>query len=70
MFYEMLTGERPFTGSGPAELLYQHAFGDRPVLPEAFSRYQPFLARVLAIEPDERPASAEEMLAAFDAIDA
>ena len=66
MLYEMLTGERPFTGQGPAQVLYQHAYGDRPTLPPEYARYQEFLETVLAIERDERPADAALMLDLFD----
>lgn len=68
MLYEMLTGEKPFTGSGPAEVLYKHAYGDRPRLPPEFSRYQEFLDLLLAVDRESRPADAARMLEAFDRI--
>jgi len=68
MLYEMLTGAKPFNGNGPAEILYQQAYGDRPRLPAQHARFQPFLDAVLAIERDARPADAGQMLAAFDSL--
>ncbi|MEW2352585.1 serine/threonine-protein kinase [Spirillospora sp. NPDC029432] len=56
VFYECVTGRRPFTGSGP-ELMAKHLNADVPVdeLPEALRE---FVGRGMAKEPGERPAGA------------
>ncbi|MFB4312772.1 serine/threonine-protein kinase [Actinomadura sp. 21ATH] len=56
VFYECVTGRRPFTGSGP-ELMAKHLNADVPVdeLPEALRE---FVARGMAKEPGGRPAGA------------
>ena len=62
--YEMLTGERPFSGDTTASLLEAIRHGDGPVLagkvpPQAI----PALARALARDPADRPGSAKAFAA-------
>jgi hypothetical protein len=70
--YELLTGESPFTGPSPAatmaaqltrvpEPLYQL----RPDVPAPLSA---IIMQCLAKEPDQRPPSAEALMAALDSI--
>ena len=65
IFYEMLTGKRPFVADSPMAVIYQHAHAPRPVLIEGFRELQPLLDRMLAIDPDERYQSAAELLESF-----
>jgi hypothetical protein len=70
MMFELLTGERPFTG-GAATVLRQHVVCDAPPLPEAVlasldPRIGGIVARLLAKAPAARPASATELLVALD----
>jgi DNA-binding NarL/FixJ family response regulator/predicted Ser/Thr protein kinase len=67
MFYEMLTGKRPFVADSPMAVIYQHAHAPRPVLVDNHASLQPLLDRMLAIEPDDRFQSAGELLEAFSA---
>ena len=46
--YEMLTGQKPYTGGTAMEVLQQHVSSPLPTLPDELRRYQPFLARLLA----------------------
>ena len=62
IFYEMLTGMRPFTASSPMGVIYKHAHAARPTLPAERLRLQPVLERMLAIAPADRYASAHELL--------
>ncbi len=66
--YEMLTGQRPYTGSTAMEVLQQHVSSPLPELPPALARYQPFLARLLAKARGERYATATEIIAAAAAL--
>jgi hypothetical protein len=50
IFYEMLTGERPFTASSPMGVIYRHAHAARPRLGRALAHLQPILDRTLAVE--------------------
>jgi eukaryotic-like serine/threonine-protein kinase len=62
MLFEMLTGKPPYTGNSVGELLLKHARDDVPRLPGRFALYQELTERLLAKSPDERFASAAEML--------
>jgi eukaryotic-like serine/threonine-protein kinase len=70
--YELLTGVPPFVGRTPAQLAASHA-GDppapvaarRPATPPALAAV---VMRLLAKRPQDRPQSAEELLAAIDAV--
>lgn len=67
LFYEMLTGKRPFVADSPMAVIYQHAHAPRPVLIDGFRELQPLLDRMLAIAPAERFQSAAELIEAFPA---
>jgi DNA-binding NarL/FixJ family response regulator len=68
IFYEMLTGERPFTASSPMGVIYRHAHAPRPRLNRALTGFQPVLDRLLAVQRYERFSSATELLAALDTV--
>jgi serine/threonine protein kinase len=65
IFYEMLTGARPFTANTPMGVIYKHAHAPRPRLPESLTALQPVVDRMLAIDPANRYQSAEELGAAL-----
>jgi FixJ family two-component response regulator len=67
IFYEMLTGERPFTASSPMGVIYRHAHAPRPRLGRALTRFQPVLDRLLAVDRFERFQAADELVTALDA---
>jgi len=54
MFYEMLTGGRPFKGSTVIGIIQAHRNDPIPVLPEPLSRFQRLVDGMLAKEPHER----------------
>ena len=64
IFYEMLTGKKPFDGASPVEIVFKHLNEPIPKLPEALAMYQPLLEKMTAKEPADRFASATEMLSA------
>jgi serine/threonine protein kinase len=66
IFYEMLTGARPFTASSPMGVIYRHAHAPRPRLSLALTRFQPLLDRLLAVDRLERFQTARELLTALD----
>jgi CheY-like chemotaxis protein/tRNA A-37 threonylcarbamoyl transferase component Bud32 len=66
IFYEMLTGRRPFSGATVQEILAQHAMAPVPRLPAALAGCQPVIDGMLAKRPEERFESAEAVLAAID----
>ena len=62
VFYEMLTGDKPYAEPSHIETILAHLSRPIPVLPEAFSAYQDLLERMLAKEPEDRFASAGELV--------
>jgi eukaryotic-like serine/threonine-protein kinase len=68
IFYEMLTGKKPFLAANPMAVIYQHANAPRPRLDAELSRYQPVLDRLLAQSAAERFASANELLVDLHAL--
>jgi serine/threonine-protein kinase PpkA len=54
MFYEMLTGQRPFKGSSVIGIIQSHRNDPIPVLPELFGRFQRLIDGMLAKDPAER----------------
>ena len=74
VFYELLTGQRPFEG-GFADAVVHSIVSEAP-RPVEMARREPvppaierFIARALAKDPAERFQNAEEMAAALDALD-
>ena len=68
LFYEMLTGARPYKGSDAFETALLHVKAPVPVLPEPLRRFQPVLDRLLAKDPAARFASAEELIQALQTV--
>jgi serine/threonine protein kinase len=68
MFYEMLTGRKPYTGGTAMEVLQQHVNSPLPPLPHSLTRYEPILGRLVAKARNERFAKAEEIIAAIGAL--
>jgi DNA-binding NarL/FixJ family response regulator len=63
MFYEMLTGQRPYAGRSALAIMEQHTSSPVPTLPEATAVQQPLLDRLMAKQPGARYVSADELLA-------
>ncbi|HEX4243333.1 MAG TPA: protein kinase [Steroidobacteraceae bacterium] len=63
MFFEMLTGQRPYNGRSAMAIMSQHTSSPIPTLPEATTVQQPLLDRLMSKRPAGRYASAEELLA-------
>ncbi len=68
IFYEMLTGQRPYAGSTITEILSQHVAAPVPRLPQTLAEYQPLVDGMLAKRPDGRFRSADALLAAIDEV--
>jgi len=66
VFFEMLTGRKPYIAPTAIELMQQHVTGDRPPLPPELSMYETVLARLMARGRDDRYANADALLAALD----
>jgi len=64
MFFEMLTGRRPYIGDTVGAILYQHMYAKIPDLPRELQAFQPIIDRLLHKAPEKRYQSARELLAA------
>jgi serine/threonine-protein kinase PpkA len=62
MFYEMLTGKKPYRGDNPQALLYQHVNGPMPKLPDELLRYQHLVDRLMSKKPADRMQDADEII--------
>lgn len=62
IFYEMLTGERPFSGESSAQVIFKHLHEEVPLLPGRIRHLQPLIDRLLAKNREERFASASELI--------
>jgi DNA-binding NarL/FixJ family response regulator len=67
MYYEMLTGKKPYTGGSAMDVLQQHVNAPLPMLPKALAHHEPLLLKMLAKSREDRFATAEEILAAISA---
>jgi beta-lactam-binding protein with PASTA domain len=67
VLYEMLTGQKPFTGESSMEIAYQHVHHDVPAPSEKVPALSPMVdaivARATRRDPAQRPADAAAMLA-------
>jgi DNA-binding NarL/FixJ family response regulator len=63
MFYEMLTGQRPYGGRSALAIMSQHTTAPVPSLPESTVMQQPLLDRLMAKQQSARYASVDELLA-------
>lgn len=62
MFYEMLTGEKPYRGSGPADTVMKHARAPIPELPDELRNLQALFDIMVAKDPVDRFQSAEQLI--------
>ncbi len=64
IFYEMLTGRKPYTGTSAMEVLQQHVNAPLPRLPRPLEHLQLLLDGLLAKSPEDRFSSAEQVIEA------
>ena len=62
IFYEMLTGEKPFDAATPMAMIIRHRHTPIPRLPPEISNYQYAIDRMMAKEPDDRFQNVAELL--------
>lgn len=61
ILYEMLTGERPFSGENSAQVIFNHLHEEVPLLPKRIRHLQGIVDRLMAKDPAERFANAGEL---------
>lgn len=67
IFWEMLTGRKPFLAPTPMAVIYKHTHAPIPELPKPLAAWQPLVARLLAKDPADRYQSAGEVLGGIQA---
>jgi eukaryotic-like serine/threonine-protein kinase len=67
ILYEMLARKTPFPGKNPAEILVKHICEPPPPLPPS-GGLEDLVYALLAKEPADRPANAEEVIAELDRV--
>lgn len=70
MFYEMLTGLRPYVTNDPFSMANMHLNAPCPLLPEPLDELNPILTRLLAKDPTDRFATADEVIREIDNVQA
>ncbi len=65
MFFEMLTGEKPFTADNAMGIIYRHTHAPIPPLPDDLLRHQPLLHRMMAKSPRYRFQTVAELVSAL-----
>jgi DNA-binding NarL/FixJ family response regulator len=67
IYYELLTGRRPYVGQSALEVLEQHVNAPVPRLPENLAHHETLITRMLAKERSKRTADAHEVMQAIAA---
>jgi CheY-like chemotaxis protein len=66
IFFELLSGAKPFMADTPLGVIYLHGTAEIPRLPGRASRYQGVIDRLLAKQPGQRYQDAAQLMAALD----
>lgn len=66
ILYEMLTRTKPYTASTPMAVIYKHTHTPLPALPPPVAHWTPIVTRMMAKRPEDRYATAAEVVAALD----
>ena len=62
IYYEMLTGKKPYHGDTAMGIIFKHAKSPIPLLPSRLAQHQALLNMMLAKEPENRLQSAKEVV--------
>ncbi len=68
LFYELLTGRKPFSGDSIIEVACQHAYDKPPPLPTELATFQPLVEKLLEKSPTDRYQNIPEFIAALAAV--
>ena len=66
LFYEMLTGNAPYTAEDSFALAMMHVTAPVPELPPRLHRFQPIINRLLDKDPSRRFQTGQEFIVALD----
>lgn len=62
IFFEMLTGQKPFTDRNAMGIIFKHSEAPIPTLPRRLSKYQQIIDSLLAKKPEDRIQTAAGVL--------
>ena len=62
IFYEMLTGKKPYIANSVVDIIIQHKQASIPLLPQELEEFQPLLNRMMAKIREERIPDAETLI--------
>ncbi len=65
IFFEMLTGSKPYTADDAPSVIHKHMHEPVPWLPDELVSFQPMLDRLMAKSPDDRFQTAADALRAI-----
>ncbi len=65
IYYQMLTGKKPYQADNPMAMFYKHVHAKIPKLQAPHQKYQPLLEKMLSKSPDGRFQSAAELIEAI-----
>ncbi|RKZ71755.1 MAG: hypothetical protein DRQ48_02590 [Gammaproteobacteria bacterium] len=66
LFYEMLTGEKPYASTTVYDVIIKHKQAPVPVLEKELAEFQPLLNKMMAKDRDKRFKDAAEMVQAIE----
>lgn len=69
IFYEMLTGKKPYLASTPMGVIYKHSHAPLPELPPEFAYLEPLAHKLLAKDQRDRFQTASQLLEAIAMLD-
>ena len=69
VFYEMLTGNKPYEADSIPAVLWKHVNDPLPLLPKRLAAFQSIVNQLMAKESDDRFLTAEILIAALNKID-
>ena len=69
VLYELLSGERPYTGESIMEVIYKHTSQNIPALPDSVKHWQPVINKMLAKKVGDRYQDLEQFIAAVKEIE-
>ena len=61
VFYEMLTGELPYSAKSDAEIIFRHIHDEVPLLPKRLRHFQPIIDGLMAKDREQRFASGADL---------
>jgi len=70
IFYEMLTGKKPYLAGTPMAVIYKHSHAPLPELPPEIGYLEPLVHKLLAKDPRDRFQKASGLLEAIDLLNA